>query len=178
MNTKITDHFSEILDRCNEPGTHCVAIRFGSEPLLMFSGNRIPAEHCAGYIELQDPEFPDKRQHFTLDDIVRAGVADSVIKLAAFDFADTLPKGILADLPGEPDTPGLATIQRMYVIHRLYLHGEFFAGGTQYHFQIAYIALSPTGGEGGILVSDNIFGQRQMHAVTRLLLDGGDDQRA
>lgn len=178
MNTKINDHLLEILDRCNESGTHCVAIRFGPEPLLMFGGNRIPAEHCAGYIELRDSDFSDQRQHFTLDDIVRAGVDDSVIKIAAFNFAETPPKGILADLPEEPDTPELATIQRMYVIHRLYLHGEFFAGGTQYHFQIAYIALGPTGGEGGMLVSDNIFGQRQMHAVTRLLLDEGDDQRA
>ena len=83
MNTKINDHLLEILDRCNESGTHCVAIRFGPEPLLMFGGNRIPAEHCAGYIELRDSDFSDQRQHF----ILHIRMLRFLIYVTSFDFS-------------------------------------------------------------------------------------------
>ncbi|MDR3767498.1 MAG: hypothetical protein Q3Y08_10790 [Butyricicoccus sp.] len=174
--TKIEENFLNAFCSSQERGTNCIAIRFSSEPLLMFGGNKLPSEHCTGYVALRDPELPEECQHLTLNKIVCDGEVNAVMKWAAFNFAEMPSTGILADLSQEPETSGAVTMQRIYVIDQLYLHGEFFAGGTRYHFQIAYIALGPAGGEGGILISDNIYGQRQMRSMTRMLLHKGDDQ--
>lgn len=166
----IADVFLDILDRCNEPGTHRVAIRFGPEPLLMLSGNKFPIEHCKGFIVIEDPGDTGKRLHFSYDKLNRPS---ELIKIISFDFADTPQKSILADLPKEPVNFHSPTIYNASTVKRLFLTGDFRSNSCLFTFQIAFIELGPTGGEGGILLSKGIFGQRQMRSLTRLLLEGG-----
>ncbi len=167
------ENFIGALNRCREPGAHCATIRLDREPILMYQGHNFWIENLDGFIVA---EGPNRGNHLSLPicDIIQSVKQDKPIKVATFDFADTLPKGWLVDLPNMATSMHSPCFDNLTQILRTFIYGEFVASSQRYVFEIAYVSLGSEGGEGGILYSADIFCIRQMRALQKLMHKNGD----
>lgn len=170
----MNQEFWRVMKDCNTPGTHCVAVKFGEMPILIWGGNQVPLQSVRGFLVVKDQLEPGKSKRLTPDDLTGEISLKSVELIAAFDFAGVPPKSVLAELIDKNTERMPPAVQELRELLSLYLYGEMQICGTRYAMTIAYVRLSSEGGDGGILLSPHIIGQRQMRTVTRLLMDGGE----
>lgn len=169
----MAENFIGALNRCGESGTQCATIRLDRDPILMFQGHNFWVENLDGFIVTKDS---NNGNHLSLPicDINQSAKQDRPVKVATFDFADTLPKGWLVDLPNMATSTHSPCFDNLTQILRTFIYGEFIASSQRYAFEIAYVSLGPEGGEGGILYSADIFCIRQMRALQKLMHKEGD----